>query len=545
MDISEATRRNWKKLGTSGENRLTSRANKLRSTRRIVPFEYFTHKENISSVINICNLIEKNKIPVRDALFTLGQTLLRENGLSCEIPKVFEGVQFERVELLCDYKLPDNEKDILGAIYQTLSAEGEKNRKGSYYTPQNVVENMFCAVDTTGDILDCCCGSGAFLLSANADSKRIYGVDNDEIALMLSRINLTLKYKSANVCERLYCADFLSQKPDRKFDLIISNLPWGAQLKGESFSEFIKASWELLNDGGAMRFLLPSAFLTVKKHQKTRRLLIENSHIEKITLYSDKFNSVTTDFIDILIKKEKPSESVVVDFGGKLSNHPVSDFIKLDYRFIFLSETDRKILEKVRQKGAFTLAQSSFALGIVTGANSEKLLNSHEKGSEPVFTGKEVTAFKLKPAKKYIRFAPESFQQCAPERLYRCEKLIYRFISDRLVFAYDNASSLTLNSANALIVNIPNYSQKTACLFLNSELFSYVHRLKKSLKVLKSELCELRFPELDEKTAKELEDIADEIISGKDKLVKNANDAVYRLFGISVEEIKYIKTALS
>lgn len=545
MDISEATRRNWKRLGTSSENRLTSRANKLKSDKRIIPLEYFSHRENIAVAIKICELISDNKIPVRDALYTLGEKLLIKKGLRNEAERVFDGCDFERVPLLCDVALPDDERDILGAIYQLLTSEGEKNRKGSYYTPPDIVQNMFSGVDTTGTILDCCCGSGAFLLSANAPSDKLYGIDNDEIAVMLSKINLTLKFRSADVCKRLTCADFLSEKPERKFDLIISNLPWGARLCGESFSEFIKASWACLNDGGAMRFLIPSAFLTVKKHRDIRKFLLENTHIEKITLYSDKFSSVSTDFIDILIKKEKPSESLEVELGNRIISCPVSDFKRLDYRFIFLSDTDRKILKKTEEKGVFTLSESDFALGIVTGGNSEKLLDSHEKGSEPVFTGKEVKPYSLSEPKKFIRFSPEAFQQCAPEKFYRHPKLIYRFISKRLVFAYDESSALTLNSANLLIARIPGYSQKTACLFLNSELFSYIHMMKKSLKVLKSELCELKFPELDEKTSKELDALSQRIISGERELVKIADEAVYRLFGISEKEIEHIKTALS
>ena len=544
MDISDATKRNWKRLGTSGENRLTSRANKRNSQRRIIPCEYFLYRENIAKATEICNFIAENEIPVRDALFTLGEKLLCKNGLESEVKKVFENAQFKRFYELSELELPEDEADILGAVYQMMTTEGEKNRKGSYYTPKSVVENMLDGVGDNGDILDCCCGSGAFLLSANAPSERIYGIDNDETALTLAKINLTLKYRSADVCERLLCRDFLAEKSVGKFDLIISNLPWGAQLNNESFSEFIKTAWKQLKNGGAMRFLVPSAFLTVKKHEKIRRFVLEETCLEKITLYSDKFNSVTTDFIDILIRKKKPSESVIVDDFATKRAYPVSDFINQRCRFIFLNENDRKIAEKVERNGEFTLKESVFALGIVTGGNSEKLLDRREDGSEPVFTGKEVTPYRLLPPKKFVRFSPGNFQQCAPEKHYRAEKLVYRFIGGRLIFAYDNSSALTLNSANVLIVKIPGYTQKTACLFLNSELFSYLHGLKKSLKVLKSELCELKFPKLSEETAKELESLADRIISGEVELVKQADDAVYKLFGINEKEIAYIKTAL-
>ena len=55
----------------------------------------------------------------------------------------------------------------------------------------------------------------------------------------------------------------------------------------------------------------------------------------------------------------------------------------------------------------------------------------------------------------FIRFDPDRFQQAAPERKYRApEKLVYRFISKKLIVAYDDRGRLTLNSANILIPRV-------------------------------------------------------------------------------------------
>ena len=84
---------------------------------------------------------------------------------------------------------------------------------------------------------------------------------------------------------------------------------------------------------------------------------------------------------------------------------------------------------------------------------SKEIIGTHE----PVAKGTDVKPFYLGKPAQYLLFDQEKFQQTAPEWKYRAkEKLVYRFISKRLVFAYDDKQSLTLNSANILIPNLDN-----------------------------------------------------------------------------------------
>ncbi|MBQ9129039.1 MAG: hypothetical protein IJY15_14940, partial [Thermoguttaceae bacterium] len=97
-----------------------------------------------------------------------------------------------------------------------------------------------------------------------------------------------------------------------------------------------------------------------------------------------------------------------------------------------------------------------------------------ETGCEAIYTGEEVEPFRLKPPRFYLRYDRSRLQQVAKEEIYRApEKLIYRFVSQRLTFAYDASQRLTLNSANALIPRIPGASAKTVAALLNSELFQF------------------------------------------------------------------------
>ena len=118
--------------------------------------------------------------------------------------------------------------------------------------------------------------------------------------------------------------------------------------------------------------------------------------------------------------------------------------------------------EKIYKTNHVTLkGKASWALGIVTGNNKKFITFKRSPGFEPIYRGKDVKRFVLSSPSCYIRFRPHYFQQVAPEEKYRAkEKLIYRFISRNLKFAYDNCQSLTLNSANILIPKLPNYPVK-------------------------------------------------------------------------------------
>ncbi len=133
---------------------------------------------------------------------------------------------------------------------------------------------------------------------------------------------------------------------------------------------------------------------------------------------------------------------------------------------------------------------ADWALGIVTGNNAEFLTDHQDTAHEPILTGKELRRFVADAPKKFIHFRPGIFQQVAPISKYRApEKLLYKFISDELIFAYDNQQMLSLNSANVLIPSLPGYSIKAAFGFLNSSLFQLIFQKKVgALKLLRGDI---------------------------------------------------------
>ena len=565
--ISNATSRNWKRLRTKGSGRLMSRANKQLSTKTILPLEYFSNKENVGDIQRFVSFCKEQNYKVEEVIFSVGVRLLKDAGILekphvaavlkataiSEFPEHSESFEFS-VSLTLP-PLPSDEHDLLGLLYQCFLLEGEKNRKGSYYTPYSVAKNMTKGLDFSKNqtFFDPCCGSGAFILALEgASPNQIFGCDNDPIAVMIAKINLLLKYKSEVFEPQINKYDYLKQHFNTNYTYIISNPPWGAVLfdeknnpilTRESFSYFFEKAFGQLEDNGVIRFLLPESVLNVKSHRNFRKFLLENGDIQSITLYPDTFAGVQTKYIDIQCVRhfDRPQG---VETRAKLRssrNDEESRFISKDafyltknLNFNLLSDTDLEKVQKILAKGKYTLKDSIWGLGIVTGDNKKHLKSKRGKGMEPIYTGKEIEAYTLKLPKHYVKYKRSDYQQVANDNIYRVvEKLVYKFISKNLVFAYDDSKSLVLNSANILIPRIPGMSVKTVLAFLNSELFKFLYKsLFGEIKILKGNLLELPFPEISPETDKKLTELVDEVLNGNKEAVQHIDNEIYKVFAL-------------
>lgn len=142
----------------------------------------------------------------------------------------------------------------------------------------------------------------------------------------------------------------------------------------------------------------------------------------------------------------------------------------------------------------------------------------------------------------FIQFTPKKFQQVAPTEKYRVpEKLIYRFISKYLIFAYDNKQQLTLNSANIVIPKISGYPIKVIAALFNSTLYQFIFQKKfSSIKVLRSHIEQMPLPLWDKKTFSEIIRMVDGIIEDKGDF-KELDNYIMEKFNLSSKEKNYIK----
>lgn len=582
--ISPATSRNWKRLHSNGCGRLMSRANKQLSTKTIVPIEYFSNKENIADIQRFVSFCKERDYSVEEVVYSVGMELLKEAGM---LDKPHVAAALKALTPLMHLRqpqlkalmppMPSDEHDLLGLLYQCFLFEGEKNRKGSYYTPLEVARNMTKNLDFSKNqmFFDPCCGSGALILALEgAKPSQIFACDNDPIAVMIAKINLLLKFKDEVFEPQIVCCDYLnpsyrsnaSYMSDRTYSYIISNPPWGAVISDssgnpistkESFSFFFEKAFNQLENDGVIRFLLPESILNVKSHRNFRKFLLENTDIQSITKYPGTFSGVQTRYIDIQCTRHfERSESIRNRRINLLQNKTLqlneisplpavgrndvekrlvsaaSFYLTKNLNFNLISDSDLEKVQKILAKGKYNLKDSIWALGVITGDNKNKVKNRQGRGMEPIYTGKEIEAYTLKKPRKFIKYERSDFQQVAKDEIYRAdEKLVYKFISRNLVFAYDNSKSLFLNSANILIPKIPGMSIKTVLAFLNSELFKFLYKsLFGEIKILKGNLMELPFPEISAETDTKLTKLVDEVLKGNQTAIKEIDAVIISVF---------------
>lgn len=564
--VSSATMRNWKKLNTQPEERLMARANKRNSRKRVLPLEYITDKGNAPFVQSTLDFIDTNGIDIMSAIFSLGIGLLKKNKIyeKQHVAHVLsEYADIALIDGLVNSDLPTDEFDILGLVYQSYLQEGKKNIMGSYYTPREIAQNMTKNFDfSKGELfLDPCCGSGAFLLSVAADNPScIFGIDNDKVAVLIAKINMLVKYRDIAFIPQIVCSDFLAgdsamQPPifEKRFDYIATNPPWGAMddysgiypiTSKESFSYFFVKAFDQLKQGGIIRFLFPEAILNVCAHKDIRKFILEQTELVSITTYDSMFSGVTTKYVDIECAKGAPKGEFYVYSGGKQKTVALKTVYETENRnFNLLSDDDLPIIRAVKQRGGYSLRSSTWALGVVTGDNKKKLSPECLDGMEKIYTGKEIQPYILQPAKKYVFYDRNKLQQVAKDEIYRApEKLVYKFISNKLVFAYDNSASLFLNSANILIPDIPSMSAKTVMAFLNSSLFQFMYmRLFGEVKILKGNLMELPFPEISAHDNAQISALVDEILGGDRAKHEKIENYIFSLYDLTKEQIKYVR----
>ena len=518
--VNKNTLKNWERLGHTGA--LESRANKRLSKKLSVAEGCLLVKDNRRYLRSFAPLLKGRSL--FSFLYSAALKKLSQNNVPAVYMERFKS-EYKRLRFYPEVfalEQPQDEPDFIGFLYQSLLAEGERNKKGVYYTPPGICAEM------TEDLLpgeaafDPCCGSGVILIAAAKKGCRVSGSDNDPIAVMLAKANLLSVIPSEY--PEIALADFRSVSAPANA-LTVTNPPWGAGEEKESFQLFLSHSIK----AGAERLavMLPEAFFSVGKHEALRKSVLEYYAIDKINERKGGFSGVLTGFSEVFMHRKAENEKPYTIFGSE-EPIPQSDFYKNPKTAIeFISSADRALIDRIFSVPHGTLEGSTFGMGIVTGKNGSVLHRSPAPGREPILMGKDISPCGIEKPEYYIDTGGR-FQQSADISLYRKNKLVYRFISEYPVAAADTEGRLLLNSANFII---PDISPKTLAVLLNSSLYRWLYKkLCGGRKVLKSGLMLLPIPE-------NLPPCGLDGYYGKD-----ADAEIFRLFGLSGEDIRRIRS---
>lgn len=483
-------------------------------------------------------------------------------------------------ELFCHKFVYEPNEDVLGLLYLSLSDLADRKARGAYFTPTKIVKKVINNIKFfSGDILDPCCGSGNFLLQLPADIQleNIHGSDIDSTSILLTRINMALKFQTKDIDllrKNFTVSDFLNVQNTNSYKYIIGNPPWGykfskAEIKNlskiyqcangknvESYDVFVEKSLLHLEQYGILSFVLPEAILNVKNHRQIREYILNNASFSYLEYLGNMFDKVQCPSIILQLKKENqafPTCGMRVktskrDFIIKTKRKVTEEVFNLD-----LNDKEYLIFDKIMNLPNCVCLKDNgiFALGIVTGDNKNLLSKVQMENFEPIIKGSDISKFKIREATNFIKFEPENYQQVAPVEYYRTpEKLFYKFISNKLIFAYDNQQTLSLNSCNILIPTFGDLDIKYIMAVLTSSVSQFIFQKKfNSIKVLRSHLENIPIPKCDKKQQQQIINKVNKILESSDnanvqKLFEELDWMISKLYNLSYDEYLLIKENL-
>ena len=479
------------------------------------------------SVVSIHNWIKEgilktvNNTLTQECIDDFKREYLNKNKLSFRANKQYKDLHDHNL-VSKDIRLKLNSEikgEVISDDYESSLSESYKNKEGIFYTPQYVVEDMMRDVSDVEDktFLDPCCGSGNFIVEAirkGFSPKNVYGFDVDENAVLITkkRIRDLCGYDSDNIV----CADFLSQQStvnSQRFDYIFTNPPWGKKLNkkdknkyselfnsgnsSDTSSLFYFASLRRLNENGTIGFLLPDSFFNITAFEDARKSLL-CLDIKRLIDYGKPFKGLLTKAMAFVAKSRQPSNlgnNVICEtYNVKRHSRSQESFWDIPKHILnfHVEEKENDVIRRAFAMPHLTLKDNAdWALGIITGNNNRICKKENGEGLVPVFRGKDIFKDRVSEPSLFIDNELKECRQVADMRFYQAEdKIIYRFISNRIVCYHDTKQRYVLNSSNLFILrdDFP-LSHKQVADLLNSDFMNWLYRsVFNTHKVLRSDL---------------------------------------------------------
>jgi len=225
--------------------------------------------------------------------------------------------------------LLDTETDVKGAAYEELVGQNLRGDRGEYFTPRNVcdmtvkmIQSMFPEQELTNlRVLDCCCGTGGFLVSwidnlrhiiraqeearhsrdldnkvrsriRETCSRNLYGLDINPFLVRTAQMNLFIHGDGSTNVFRVdstsspgeWSEEARKKIPFGKADIVVTNPPFGSEVKIDDAhildryelskwesqnirasmpaeQLFIEAAMMFLREGGLLGIVLPDGIL--------------------------------------------------------------------------------------------------------------------------------------------------------------------------------------------------------------------------------------------------------------------------------------------
>lgn len=285
--------------------------------------------------------------------------------------KIDKPVYLKKVITMIDEEDWLLEGDVKGAIYESIlerNGQDKKSGAGQYFTPRPLIKAMVDCTrpQITETVCDPACGTGGFLLAAfdymkeqsqDREKRRflrdeaLHGTDNTALVVTLASMNLYL-HGIGTDRSPIVCADSLEKQPDKLFDVILANPPFGTRPAGSvdiqrddfitetknNQLNFLQHMMVSLRNGGRAAVVLPDNVLFEASGEAIRRKLLTDFNLHTILrLPTGIFYAQGVKANVLFFTKGEPTKDVwYYDYrtgvkhtlaNNKLERHHLDDFV--------------------------------------------------------------------------------------------------------------------------------------------------------------------------------------------------------------------------
>jgi len=295
--------------------------------------------------------------------------------------------------------------------YEKSVEQKKKTEKGIFYTTIDLTKTImnFLSIPSSSIVLDPCCGTGSFLLSAKSMGvENIFGADIDKKAVDVCKETLesenivrydTLSNNANSIIKKL--------KMNEKADYIVGNPPYvpigkasiyqkeylfNREVKDCGNNLFIAAllrSFDLSKETGIISYIIPKNFLHVASYGILRKRILTDKTILSIVDLGACFKDVRGEQILLTIKNSKPTKKTKITLYNIADNqfNKTLDVLQSDFEneiILFKNKNDCSIFK--------TLSTSYETFNdICTG-----YVGRGRSTSDNAITGKDIIKFAFK-----------------------------------------------------------------------------------------------------------------------------------------------------
>lgn len=349
---------------------------------------------------------------------------------------------------------------------------------------------------------------------------------------------------------------------------ILSKLFYSGQGRFNLFTLFLEKGFQILKPNGTLTFIIPEGLYTNVEYRHIRKLLLENTDINQIVLFTNRvFEAAVDTSIIKFTKSKKVNNQIIIvrDLVSQIAFILQNEVLNRQNFIIPVNTTNnnKSILEKVDMKSKVHINDIlEIQQGIIYSGRPKNEVFSNEKESDhykKCLDGRDILKWYInweaKLENRYIAYT-NKLHRPREERLFLAtEKIILPRKSVEILCAYDNEQYYALNTAYVclLIPGIYSLSLKYILACLNSRLYNYYYQnTYLGWQITIPALYSLPIVIIDDTKQENFSSLVDKIICAKhtnpaiDTSLFEAeiDRLVYELFDLSEEEIALIESGM-